>query len=115
MGSRYPGWGEVSLAEARRTVALARRVRKHVRLLLPARRSQTEEKLMDPLAESRDMNSMVSGVLFQRGFQHCRAFCNRLETIFFSGQWQRRWRSPGERLLPSQAEQYEFYGNHQNW
>ena len=27
---RYPGWGEVSLPEARRAVALARRVRKHV-------------------------------------------------------------------------------------
>ena len=35
VGPRYPGWGEVSLAEARRAVALARRVRKHVRSLLP--------------------------------------------------------------------------------
>ena len=33
--ARYPGWGEITLAEARRAVALARRVRKHVRSLLP--------------------------------------------------------------------------------
>ncbi len=32
---RYPGWREVTLAEARRAVPLARRVRKHVRSLLP--------------------------------------------------------------------------------
>lgn len=32
---RYPGWAEVSQVEARRAVALARRVRKHVRSLLP--------------------------------------------------------------------------------
>ncbi len=35
VGPRYPGWGDVSLAEARRAVALARRVREHVRSLLP--------------------------------------------------------------------------------
>ena len=34
-GARYPGWGEISLAEARRAVAAARRVRKEIRRLLP--------------------------------------------------------------------------------
>jgi HEPN domain-containing protein len=33
--ARYPGWGEVPLADARRALTLARRVRKHIRLLLP--------------------------------------------------------------------------------
>ncbi len=33
--ARYPGFGEITLSEARRAVALARRVRKHVRSLLP--------------------------------------------------------------------------------
>ncbi|HZT30939.1 MAG TPA: HEPN domain-containing protein [Bryobacteraceae bacterium] len=33
--ARYPGFGEITLSEARRAVALARRVRKHVRALLP--------------------------------------------------------------------------------
>lgn len=32
---RYPGWIEVPLSDARRAVALARRVRKHLRSLLP--------------------------------------------------------------------------------
>ena len=36
-GARYPGWGEISLAEARRAVAVARRVRKEIRRLLPAK------------------------------------------------------------------------------
>jgi HEPN domain-containing protein len=35
VGPRYPGWKDVPLGEARRAVALARRVRKHVRSLLP--------------------------------------------------------------------------------
>ncbi|MFZ5928394.1 MAG: HEPN domain-containing protein [Acidobacteriota bacterium] len=35
VGPRYPGWREVSLREARRAVALARRVRRHIRSLLP--------------------------------------------------------------------------------
>jgi len=35
VGPRYPGWREVSLREARRALSLARRVRKHVRSLLP--------------------------------------------------------------------------------
>ena len=34
-GARYPGWGEISLSEARRSVAIARRVRKEVRRFLP--------------------------------------------------------------------------------
>src|SRR5438034_9673706 len=34
-GARYPGWGEISLAEARRAVALARRVRRDLRSHLP--------------------------------------------------------------------------------
>jgi len=34
-GARYPGWGEIPLGEARRAVAVARRVRKEVRALLP--------------------------------------------------------------------------------
>lgn len=33
-GARYPGWGDIPLAEARRAVAVARRVRKEVRKLL---------------------------------------------------------------------------------
>ncbi len=33
--ARYPGWGEISLAEARRAVAVARRVRKGARGMLP--------------------------------------------------------------------------------
>ena len=35
VGPRYPGWRDVPLCEVRQAVALARRVRKHVRLLLP--------------------------------------------------------------------------------
>ena len=35
IGPRYPGWDDVLLSEARQAVALARRVRKHVRSLLP--------------------------------------------------------------------------------
>ncbi len=35
VAARYPGWGEVSLAEARRAVALARRIRRDVRAVLP--------------------------------------------------------------------------------
>jgi len=35
IGPRYPGWSDVSFSEARRAVALARRVRKRVRSLLP--------------------------------------------------------------------------------
>jgi hypothetical protein len=34
-GARYPGWGEISLAEARRAVTIARRIRRDVRKLLP--------------------------------------------------------------------------------
>lgn len=33
--ARYPGWGPISLAEARRAVTLARRVRKELRATLP--------------------------------------------------------------------------------
>ena len=33
--ARYPGWDPISLAEARRTVALARRVRREMRKMLP--------------------------------------------------------------------------------
>ncbi len=33
--ARYPGFGEIPLSEARRAVALARRVRKQIRSLLP--------------------------------------------------------------------------------
>ena len=35
IGARYPGWEEVSLASARRAVAVARRVRRSVRRSLP--------------------------------------------------------------------------------
>ena len=35
VGPRYPGWRDVPLSEGRRAVALARRVRRHVRSLLP--------------------------------------------------------------------------------
>ncbi len=34
-GARYPGWGEISLAEARRAVSVARRVRRGLRVHLP--------------------------------------------------------------------------------
>ncbi len=34
-GARYPGWGAIPLAEARQAVAVARRIRKEVRGLLP--------------------------------------------------------------------------------
>lgn len=34
-GARYPGWGDISLAEARRAVAIARRVRREIRRVLP--------------------------------------------------------------------------------
>ncbi len=35
VGPRYPGWREVPVIEARRAVALARRVKRHVRSVLP--------------------------------------------------------------------------------
>ena len=34
-GARYPGWGEIPVAEARKAVAMARRVRKALRSTLP--------------------------------------------------------------------------------
>ncbi len=34
-GARYPGWGEIPLAEARQAAAIARRIRNEVRALLP--------------------------------------------------------------------------------
>ncbi|MGH9362874.1 MAG: HEPN domain-containing protein [Thermoanaerobaculia bacterium] len=34
-GARYPGWGEITLTEARKAVALARRVRREIRAVLP--------------------------------------------------------------------------------
>jgi HEPN domain-containing protein len=34
-GARYPGWGDIPLTDARRAIAIARRVRKEVRKLLP--------------------------------------------------------------------------------
>jgi HEPN domain-containing protein len=33
-GARYPGWGEIPLAEARRAVAVARCVRREIRIAL---------------------------------------------------------------------------------
>ena len=36
-GARYPGWGEIRLAEARKAVGLARRVRKELRAVLPSK------------------------------------------------------------------------------
>jgi HEPN domain-containing protein len=35
-GARHPGWGDIPLPDARRAVALARRIRRDVRKLLPA-------------------------------------------------------------------------------
>ena len=35
VGARYPGWGEIPLAEARRAVSIARRVRRNIRRALP--------------------------------------------------------------------------------
>jgi HEPN domain-containing protein len=34
-GARYPGWGDITLGEARKAVAIARRVRRQIRHLLP--------------------------------------------------------------------------------
>jgi HEPN domain-containing protein len=34
-GARYPGWGDISFTDARRAVAIARRLRRDVRKLLP--------------------------------------------------------------------------------
>ena len=34
-GARYPGWGEISLRDARHALAIARRLRRDVRKLLP--------------------------------------------------------------------------------
>jgi HEPN domain-containing protein len=34
-GARYPGWGEISLGDAKRALAIARRARTEVRRLLP--------------------------------------------------------------------------------
>lgn len=42
-GTRYPGWGEISLAEARRAVAATRRVRKEIRKQLRRKRSGESE------------------------------------------------------------------------
>jgi len=39
--ARYPGWGPIPLSEARRAVAVARRVRREIRRLLP-RKAKTE-------------------------------------------------------------------------
>jgi HEPN domain-containing protein len=36
-GARYPGWGDISLAEARKAVRIAKRVRREIRKLLPAK------------------------------------------------------------------------------
>lgn len=35
-GARYPGWPEIPLAQARRSVAIARRLRREIRSLMPA-------------------------------------------------------------------------------
>jgi HEPN domain-containing protein len=34
-GARYPGWGEISLTDSRRALAIARRLRRDIRKLLP--------------------------------------------------------------------------------
>jgi hypothetical protein len=34
-GARYPGWGEIVLTDSRRALAIARRLRRDVRKLLP--------------------------------------------------------------------------------
>jgi len=34
-GARYPGWGEIALSDSRRALAIARRLRRDVRKLLP--------------------------------------------------------------------------------
>ena len=43
--TRYPGWREIPLAEARRAVTLARRVRKEVRRLLPKKALRPKGRL----------------------------------------------------------------------
>lgn len=50
-GARYPGWTDIPLAEARKAVALARRLRKQVRATLPrtaARRPPRQRKRPSP-------------------------------------------------------------------
>jgi HEPN domain-containing protein len=42
--ARYPGWRDISLAEARHAVTLARRVRRDVRKHLPKRALRTKRK-----------------------------------------------------------------------
>ncbi len=42
--ARYPGWGEIPLAEARRAVAIARRVRREIRRLLPREMPQRKKR-----------------------------------------------------------------------
>ena len=34
-GARYPGWGHIPIPDARQAVAITRRIRKHMRSLLP--------------------------------------------------------------------------------
>ena len=45
VATRYPGWREIPLAEARRAVTLARRVRKEVRRLLPKKALRPKGRL----------------------------------------------------------------------
>jgi len=42
-GARYPGWGEILLSDSRRLVAIARRLRRDVRKLLPKEALRTRK------------------------------------------------------------------------
>jgi len=43
-GARYPGWSDISLTEARRAVAMAKRVRKEIRKSIPKEALQIGRK-----------------------------------------------------------------------
>jgi HEPN domain-containing protein len=43
-GARYPGWGDISLADTRKAVRISRRVRKRIRQLLPRTTSRQRRR-----------------------------------------------------------------------
>lgn len=47
-GARYPGWGEISLADSRWAIAVARRLRRDVRRLLPRAALDRSKRLSGP-------------------------------------------------------------------
>jgi hypothetical protein len=47
--ARYPGWGDISLTDARKAVAIARRVRREIRKLLP-KKALSRSRIGPPIA-----------------------------------------------------------------